>query len=74
MPRKTETIDTFYRGVTAEGEVIKESKNRNTVARVMRHHPAGIIETRDLVGYYTPWTPATAEPQPKQDETKEDQP
>jgi hypothetical protein len=40
----------------------------------MRHHPAGIIETRDLVGYYTPWTPATAEPQPKQDETKEDQP
>jgi len=23
----------------------------------MRAHPDGVIETRDLVGYYTPWTP-----------------
>jgi len=60
MPRKTEIISTEYRGVTAEGDVIKTSKYRNTVARAMRHHPAGIIETRDLVGYYTPWAPATA--------------
>jgi hypothetical protein len=62
MPRKTETIDTFYRGVAADGTVIKESKYRNTVARAMRHHPDGTIETRDLVGYYTPWT---AETEPK---------
>jgi hypothetical protein len=72
MPRKTETIATYYRGITAEGEVIKESASRKTVARYMRHHPAGTIETRQLVGYYTPWAPATAEPQPKPDETKED--
>jgi len=55
MPRKTETIHTEYRGVTADGEVIKESKFLNTVKRHMRTHPDGTIETRDLVGYYTPW-------------------
>lgn len=55
MPRKTETIETYYRGVTADGEVIKESKFRNAVERSMRHHPDGKIESRDLVGYYTPW-------------------
>jgi hypothetical protein len=70
MPRKTETIHTEYRGVAADGKVVKESKSRTTVARYMRHHPAGVIETRQLVGYYTPWTVATAEPQP---EPKEDE-
>lgn len=69
MPRKTEIISTEYRGVAADGTIIKESKYRNTVARAMRHHPAGIIESRNLVGYYTPWTPATAET----DEPKADQ-
>jgi hypothetical protein len=62
MPRKTEKIATYYRGVAADGAVVKESISRKTVARYMRHHPAGTIETRDLVGYYTPWTPA---PEPK---------
>lgn len=57
MPRKTETIHTEYRGVAADGTVVKESKFLNTVARYMRAHPDGTIETRDLVGYYTPWTP-----------------
>lgn len=61
MPRKTETIETYYRGVTADGEVIKESKFKNAVGRAMRHHPDGVIETRDLVGYYTPWTKAEDE-------------
>jgi hypothetical protein len=56
MPRKTETIETFYRGVAADGTIIKESKFLNTVQRHMRHHPGGTIEQRDLVGYYTPWT------------------
>lgn len=59
MPRKTETIATYYRGVSAGGETIKESKSRAAVERYMRHHPEGTIETRDLVGYYTPWTPVT---------------
>lgn len=63
MPRKTEKISTEYRGVAADGSIVKTSKFRNTVARAMRHHPDGRIETRDLVGYYTPWTPA---PEPKQ--------
>lgn len=67
MPRKTEIIHTEYRGVSAEGEVLKESKSRNTVARIMRHHPAGSIETRDLVGYYTPWVPASAESDKKEE-------
>ena len=66
MPRKTEIINTEYRGVAADGTVIKTSKYRNTVARAMRHHPAGTIETRDLVGYYTPWAPATANETPKE--------
>ena len=57
MPRKTEVIETFYRGVAADGTVIKESKYLRTVQRYMRAHPDGVIETRDLVGYYTPWTP-----------------
>lgn len=61
MPRKTEVIATYYRGVSADGEVIKESKSFTTVERPMRHHPQGTIETRDLVGYYTPWTPVTKE-------------
>jgi len=61
MPRKTEKIDTFYRGVDADGEVVKESKSKKTVERYMRHHPEGCIETRDLVGYYTPWTEVTPE-------------
>lgn len=65
MPRKTETIHTEYRGVSADGEVLKESKSRNTVARVMRHHPAGTIEERDLVGYYTPWTKSEPEQKDK---------
>ena len=64
MPRKTEIIDTFYQGVNAAGEVIVESKFRNTVKRRMRHHPGGEIQQRDLVGYYTPWV--------KSDEPKED--
>lgn len=63
MPRKTETIETFYRGVAPDGTVVKESKSKTTVARYMRHHPQGTIETRDLVGYYTPWTPVS-EPKP----------
>ena len=57
MPRKTEIIETYYRGVKADGTVIKESKFLSAVQRVMRHHPTGAIEQRDLVGYYTPWTP-----------------
>jgi hypothetical protein len=57
MPRKTEKLDTFYRGIAADGTVVKESKFLNTVQRYMRAHPDGTIETRDLVGYYTPWTP-----------------
>ena len=57
MPRKTERIDTYYRGIAADGTVIKESKFLTTVTRHMRHHPTGTIESRDLVGYYTPWTP-----------------
>jgi hypothetical protein len=57
MPRKTETIDTFYRGLTADGELVKESRFLNTVKRYMRTHPNGTIEQRDLVGYYTPWQP-----------------
>ena len=61
MPRKTEVIETTYRGVSAEGEVVKESKSRTTVERYMRHHPNGVIEARELVGYYTPWTPVTKE-------------
>jgi hypothetical protein len=61
MPRKTEIIDTFYRGVAADGEVIKESKSKTAVERPMRHHPDGTIETRDLVGYFTPWTPVPKE-------------
>ena len=69
MPRKTETLDTFYRGVanvtnpdgTVDSKVIKESKSKTTVERYMRHHPAGTIETRELVGYYTPWTPVVPE-------------
>jgi hypothetical protein len=56
MPRKTETIATYYRGLTADGELVKESRFLNTVKRYMRVHPDGVIETRDLVGYYTPWT------------------
>lgn len=61
MPRKTETISTEYRGVAADGTVIKTSFSRKTVARYMRHHPDGVIETRDLVGYYTPWITAPKE-------------
>ena len=61
MPRKTEKIRTEYRGVDADGETVKESTSRKTVERYMRHHPAGRIETRDLVGYYTPWTPEQKE-------------
>ena len=61
MPRKTEIIATEYRGLNADGEVIKESKSKTTVERHMRHHPDGEIQTRDLVGYYTPWTPVTKE-------------
>ena len=61
MPRKTEVIETTYRGVSAEGEVVKESKSRTTVERYMRHHPDGTIESRELVGYYTPWAPVTKE-------------
>lgn len=65
MPRKTEKLDTYYRGVakvknpdgTIDDVVIKESKFLSTVQRYMRHYPDGVIETRDLVGYYTPWTP-----------------
>jgi hypothetical protein len=57
MPRKTEIIETIYRGVAADGEIVKESKSKTTVERYMRHHPQGTIETRHLVGYYTPWTP-----------------
>jgi hypothetical protein len=30
----------------------------------MRHYPDGDIQTRDLVGYYTPWTTS---PEPKED-------
>jgi hypothetical protein len=63
MPRKTEVIDTFYQGVTKDGRVVKTSKSRNTVKRFMRHHPDGEIQTRDLVGYYTPWTTS---PEPKE--------
>lgn len=61
MPRKTEVIATYYRGVTADGEIVKESKSKSTVERYMRHHPTGEIQTRDLVGYYTPWTPVPKE-------------
>lgn len=61
MPRKTEIIETYYRGLAADGSIIKESKSKATVERYMRHHPNGVIETRQLVGYYTPWTPATKE-------------
>ena len=61
MPRKTEIIETYYRGVAADGSIVKESKSKTAVERYMRHHPAGTIETRDLVGYYTPWTPVTKE-------------
>lgn len=57
MPRKTETIATYYRGIAADGTLIKESKSLTAVQRYMRHHPDGTIETRDMVGYYTPWTP-----------------
>ena len=57
MPRKTEVIDTYYRLVDADGDVVKESKYLNTIRRYQRHYPDGTIETRDLVGYYTPWTP-----------------
>ena len=56
MPRKTETIDTYYRGITADGQLVKESKYLTTIQRHMRHHPNGTIEKRELVGYYTPWT------------------
>lgn len=65
MPRKTERIQTYYRGVTADGKVVKESLSRKTVVRYMRHHPNGVIEERDLVGYYTPWA---ASPEPKEDQ------
>jgi len=65
MPRKTEIISTSYRGVAADGTVIKESKYRNTVKRAMRHHPDGVIEQHDLVGFYTPWT---ISPEPKEDD------
>lgn len=68
MPRKTEVIETYYRGVSADGEVVKESKIRNTVKRHMRHHPAGEIQTRDLVGYYTPWTASPEAETPKDDQ------
>jgi hypothetical protein len=64
MPRKTEILTTEYRGVTPDGTVIAESKQRNTVKRKMRHYPDGDIQTRDLVGYYTPWTTS---PEPKED-------
>jgi hypothetical protein len=64
MPRKTERIETYYRGVakvtnpdgTVDQVVIKESRFLNTVKRYMRAYPDGTIEQRDLVGYYTPWT------------------
>ena len=56
MPRKTEVIQTEYRGISADGQVVKESKSKTTVDRYMRHHPNGTIESRDLVGYYTPWS------------------
>jgi hypothetical protein len=65
MPRKTEIIDTFYQGVSADGEIIVESKFRNTVKRKMRHHPNGEIQERNLVGYYTPWTKSPEPEQPK---------
>jgi hypothetical protein len=63
MPRKTETIHTEYRGLTADGQVVKESRYLNTVKRYMRPHPDGVIEQRDLVGYYTPWTPTKKDDQ-----------
>jgi hypothetical protein len=61
MPRKTERIETYYRGLTADGELVKESKFLNTVQRYMRAHPDGSIDQRDLVVYYTPWTPLEKE-------------
>lgn len=66
MPRKTEIIETTYRGVAADGTVVKESKSRNTVKRFMRHHPTGTIEQHDLVGYYTPWEPSPEPETPKE--------
>ncbi len=67
MPRKTEKISTEYRGVTADGSIVKTSKFRNTVARAMRHHPDGVIEQHDLVGFYTPWTLSPEPETPKED-------
>ena len=64
MPRKTEVIDTYFQGVNAAGEVIIESKFRNTVKRKMRHHPDGEIQQRNLVGYFTPWV-KSPEPEPE---------
>jgi hypothetical protein len=61
MPRKTERIETYYRGLDRDGNVVKESKFLNTVQRYMRAHPDGTIESRDLVGYYTPWQPIPKE-------------
>lgn len=67
MPRKTETIETYYRGVAPDGEVVKESKFENAVKRAMRHYPDGEIETRDLVGYWTPWTKVEDTEKPEAD-------
>lgn len=67
MPRKTETIETHYRGVTPDGEVVKESKFKNAVVRAMRHYPDGEIESRDLVGYYTPWAKVETGEKPEGD-------
>lgn len=55
MPRKIETIRTEYRAVDGDGETVKESTSQKTAERYLRHRPDGTIETRDLIGYYTPW-------------------